>query len=935
MKRILSLTLALVMILGTFTGVFAAEPTVEEAAAKFLAKEEILLGDDNGDLMLKDNLERRDAVILLSRLLGVEEVAAEFPTSEESPSWTDVRTDAYYVPFFAWAEANGYFEGNDDNTFAPREAISAPEYALVLLRALGYEVNGHESWKASLETAEKIGLLKDVEVEFEDKVVRGQMAVMTLNALGTKMKDSDKTLAEELGVELPEEPKAKELTAEVKDTENLAEVVVELSNVELVKNKEALTNPANYRLGKVNDDVKVHHVDLDGDNVILTLVPYGEVKDQVKFDSLTKGKKFELTIRNIDPAINKTYKGILAGDNEIPVVENVEFMGTYGIKVTTSEPIANPLERNFRLDSRTSMIVEQYGRDIILTPYHNREFDKDAVELTVDKLVDFAGYTSVRSVEAMELSTDDAAPEVEAAYRSGNKLTVVFDRDVYHESIGHYKNRRDLGNVSFVERRVTFYAETSKKVNTNVVEYTFEREIPKNTEVEIEGVANHFNKAMEKTPIVPVEYKDEHAPVVISSTKDVKVTKEYEAKIKELLDGKSDKEKRELLDEGQKVNTQAMTITFDKDIAEFVEYQRKDSGVSEADLVDHFILYELDVTRRGRVSKDEVEIKVAGVEDDKIKLTFEGIKLNNPSRDYDYVLEVRDFSDVNRNRMDREYLDFQVVRIADAFNVESIKIRKGGSFNRDGVEIVLEFNDYVNKEEASNARNYYLDGKLDVDEAIVERDGETVSLVIYDIKDEAKLLEKYEVLEISPRVENLDENATVADRFWSLATKKAITDPADVKGAIKAAEKAIADLPKVEELTLENKEDVEAARELVEKALKLDKTAEFDLEKLEAAEAKIAELEKEEPEVPEVPGDGDEEITAEVKEISDVFGIKTYEITLTNADAADVEKVLVNDVEVEDTEINEGKILFNVLDGSELELVQIVIDGEAIDVTIK
>ena len=69
MKRILSLTLALVMVLGTFTAVFAAEPTVEEAAGAFLEKVGVLLGDDEGDLLLEENLERRDAVILLSRLL--------------------------------------------------------------------------------------------------------------------------------------------------------------------------------------------------------------------------------------------------------------------------------------------------------------------------------------------------------------------------------------------------------------------------------------------------------------------------------------------------------------------------------------------------------------------------------------------------------------------------------------------------------------------------------------------------------------------------------------------------------------------------------------------------------------------------------------------------------------------------------------------------
>lgn len=760
MKRKLSLLLAVVMILGTFSFAFADDDFDVPA---FLEKEGILKGNTKGDLMLDEPLLRKDAVVLLARLLKAEDEAEAFE-KEGLPTFNDLAGNPYYNAFLAWAEDNGYFTGKPDGSFGYEDNLEAVEYALVLLRALGY-VNEDKAaeWDEAWDTAKKLGLLEDVKAERREEILRKEVAQMTFNALGVKMKDSDKTLAEFLGITMPD-LKPTELTAKVLDTENLAEIVVELSNVDLVKNKDALLNPANYRL---SNDAKVQNVHLDGDNVVLTLVPYGKVEEQGKFDSLVKGKKFDLTIRNIDPAINKTYKGILANDNAIPVVENVEFMGTHGIKVTTSEPIANPLERNFRLDSRTSMIVEQYGRDIILTPYHSREFDKDAVELTIDKLEDFAGYTSVRTVEPMELSTDDALPEVEAAYRSGKELVVVFDRDVYHDSIKPYENRRDLGNVSFVERRVTFYAEEADKIDTNVVKYTFKRDIPRNIEVEIEGVANHFNKAMEKTSIVPEEYKDDFAPVVISSTSKVKVTKAVD----DVLEGMKDEERKEKINEGYLVETQEMTITFDKDIAEF-----KDAKPADINVKDHFTLYELDITRRGEAAAKDVQIKVTSVDKDKIKLTFKDIKLNNKDRDYDYILEVRDFSDLNRNRMERDYLDFQVVRIDKDFNVEIKDIRNTSYFNRKGVEIVLEFNDYVDKEEGSNARNYYLDGKLDVDEAIVERDGKTVSLVVYDT-DVAKLLKDYKVLEISPRVTILGDDDVPANRFFDLATKEAIGGP--------------------------------------------------------------------------------------------------------------------------------------------------------------
>ena len=780
MKKTLSLVLALVMILGSFSTVFAATPVTTEAeAGAFLKAAGVLVGDEKGDLNLKDNLLRQDAVILVAQLRGEIKAAQEH---KGLPTYEDVKIKFYNAPL-AWAQENGLFVGHSDKVFGFGENLTAQEYAKVLLSALGYKVapNGDSDikWADALTKAQEFGILENLKVENSTEISRGEMALMTFNALGVNMKGSKETLADKLGIEMPEGPKAKELTAEVLDTENLSEIVVELSNADLVKNKDALTNPANYRINK--DDVKVYNVDVDGDKVILTLVPFGKVTDTKAVPTLAKGKEYEVTIRNIDPKINKTYKKVLAGDNAIPVVEKVEFMGDHGIKVTTSEPIANPLERNFRIDSRTAMVVEQYGRELVLTPYHGKAFDKDAKELTIDKLVDFAGYASVKSVEKMELSNDNALPKVEAAYRNGSKLVVEFDRDVYLDSVKHYENRRDLGNVSFVEKRVTSYAQNSKKVNTNVVEYEFAREIPKNIEVEIQGVANHFNKAMEKEVIVPSEFKDDYAPMVISSTAKVKITKAEETKLKSDFPAGTDAEKEALkkaLDKGRTVKTQEMTITFDKDIKEFVEYNSKDSKVTKADLVSHFVLYELDITRRGQDAAKAVEINIEDVDvkdvkNDRIKISFDGIKLNNKDRDYDYILEVRDFSDTNRNRMEREYLDFQVVRITSDFNVtmDPAKIRHTDFFNRAGMEIVLEFNDHVNKEEASNARNYYLDGKLDVDEAIVERDGKTVSLVVYDIKDKAALLAKYKVLEISPRVKDLSDPAvSTANRFIELKT---------------------------------------------------------------------------------------------------------------------------------------------------------------------
>ncbi|CCQ93218.1 exported hypothetical protein [[Clostridium] ultunense Esp] len=754
MKRKLSLLLAVVMILGTFSFAFADDDFDVPA---FLEKEGILKGNTKGDLMLDEPLLRKDAVVLLARLLKAEDEAEAFE-KEGLPTFNDLAGNPYYNAFLAWAEDNGYFTGKPDGSFGYEDNLEAVEYALVLLRALGYvNEDKADEWEKAWDTAKELGLLEDVKAERREEILRKEVAQMTYNALGVTMKDSDKTLAEFLGITLPE-PDVLEVVEVY--TENLAEVVVELSNAKLA-DKAKLENPANYRLSGTNDPV-VTAAKVDGNNVILTLVPSGnvqEMKDEDLNKALVKGRKYDLTIRNIAREINKTYKGILAEDNAIPAVEKVEFMGDYGIKVVTTEPVKVPQERNFVVDgTRTSMFVEQYGRVIILTPYHDKAFPEDAKTLTVKGLEDFAGYKSVESDYELELSTDKDAPKVVKALRNGHKLTVEFDRDIYRKSVKGYESRRDLGNVSFQERRVTFYAEEAKKVAPNVAVYTFEREIPKNAEVTVEGVQNHFKIEMEKEVVNPDLFVDEYAPVIIS-------------KLVNDIETKGNEKKGEITQA-----TESLKITFDKDIQEFVEHQKEDG--KQIKVEDFFTLYELNVNNKGKEAAKEVEIVIEEVKDDYIKLSFKNIRVNNKDRDYDYVLEVRDFSDLNRNRMEREYIDFQIVEASEDFKLTGINVIPTGRYE---TEVRLFFNAPVDKEIASDRTNYFFGDKkaTAASEAIVERDGETVTLVvgkkIEDVRD-------YGILEVSPKVIDIDENKIASiegesSRFWNLKTEEIIDRP--------------------------------------------------------------------------------------------------------------------------------------------------------------
>lgn len=730
MKRTLSLVLALVMVLGTFTTVFAATEA-EKTAAEFLADEGILLGAD-GDLMLDKNLERRDAVILLSRLLGVEDEAAEFLTTEDSPSWEDARTDAYYVPFFAWAEENGYFEGDDEGNFNPRNAITAQEYALVLLRALDYDVKGNEAWKAALETAEKAGLLKDVEVENKDEVVRGQMAAMTFNALGAKMNDSEETLAEKLGIKMPEAPKAKELTAEVNDTENLMEVVVELSNAELA-DELRLENASNYRL---NGSRTVESAKIVENNVVLLLN-----------SALVRNREYTLTIKGIDRAINGEYK-FKAYDNTVPTVESVEVLGEYGIKITTSEPVEEPLERNFLIDGkRVSMKVEQYGRDIVIRPYHERSFDKNASELEIVELKDFANYRSTSIREEIEIAKDEVAPEIVKSTMSGNKVTVVFDKDIYDPSVKAYDSSRSLGNASYSERRSTFYATKATKIDTNKVVYEFKEELPRNVEITIEGVENHSKVKMERTTTTPVLVANEY---------DTAITNNDKRQVLRVADSNK---------AGQPyAPALELVVKFDEEI----DNKSIATKTIDGKLVwDNVVLYEKEVTTRGARAAEEVKIVDVYAKGKELTVKFEGLRVNNSNKDYDYILEVNKLEDVNGNRIFRDYIDFEVLHTAASFRV--VREKDNGDKNlfviegRRNTEFEIAFSHEVDLDAALDAKNYiFRKGANGVEEdldeiggsVIVENNGKIVTLVVPEEYSEIK--KDFDRIELSARVTRLN-----------------------------------------------------------------------------------------------------------------------------------------------------------------------------------
>ncbi len=172
MKKLLALLLVVAMVCGAFVPAFAATEAEMTAEAKLL--ELGIMNDDRAD----DSLTRAEMVVLLSRLLGEEAAAKDFPVA---PSFADA-TGHWGANYIAWAESMAYVQGNEDGTFAPDAFVTSEQMELVLNRALGY--------------ADGEGVAIPVTGEF----TRGAAATMIVYALDLPMADGSQTLAAKLGM---------------------------------------------------------------------------------------------------------------------------------------------------------------------------------------------------------------------------------------------------------------------------------------------------------------------------------------------------------------------------------------------------------------------------------------------------------------------------------------------------------------------------------------------------------------------------------------------------------------------------------------------------------------------------------------------------------------------------------------------------------------
>ena len=175
-------------------GIGAVPSDSEDAAAKLNS-----LGLFNGvkvdskgvpDFALNRTPTRAEAAAMLVRLIGKE---AEALSGSYAMPFTDV--PEWAVPYVSYAYENKLILGVDSVTFAGNRAVTASEYITFILRALGYVPGADFEWDRAWVLSDEIGITSGRYNSATAEFLRGDIALISLNALDARLKNSDTTLS--------------------------------------------------------------------------------------------------------------------------------------------------------------------------------------------------------------------------------------------------------------------------------------------------------------------------------------------------------------------------------------------------------------------------------------------------------------------------------------------------------------------------------------------------------------------------------------------------------------------------------------------------------------------------------------------------------------------------------------------------------------------
>jgi len=191
MKRFFAILLAALLLAAVLCVPASAakyEPVAEELSAIGMLK-------GTGDGFELDKVPNRaQAAVMLVRLFGAEEEAqADYEAGKIASPFKDVSWDA---PYAAWLYTKGLTKGVSATEFGSALPCSAHDYAVFMLRTLGYQDGADFEYADASDFAAKKGFFLSALIPGDFK--RDDLAAVTYQALATEVKGGGQTLLEKL-----------------------------------------------------------------------------------------------------------------------------------------------------------------------------------------------------------------------------------------------------------------------------------------------------------------------------------------------------------------------------------------------------------------------------------------------------------------------------------------------------------------------------------------------------------------------------------------------------------------------------------------------------------------------------------------------------------------------------------------------------------------
>lgn len=418
MKRVLSLVLALVLVLG-MVPVFANDVT-PDAAFEALMGYGFVEGGTNNDPMFDTDLTREQMAKISATIRGLGDQAVGFVG--EVPYEDAALISDWATGYVAYAYEAGWMIGDGIN-FRPTEPVSGAEMLAILLRVLGDETAGvGERWA----DIEKDAAMAGIPVTSLFEISRAEAFVTMYAALVSIVDEDGLSYVQREGFAPMPEPVVTDLEVSDVVADNLKTMVITFNKA--VDEETVTATTVKVMKGAVN---VVSERLLSEDGMTLTIV--------YNTGAVVQSSELKLTVdgvKSVDATeeIEEYENTMVVTDVTIPTILGVSAINAKQIEVFFSEPInfsANFFQviNDLKIDevSAIAKATPNYMTNSIVFEL-STILEAGTYEVEVKNMVDFAGYKALTMTTNVTVIEDKNAPVmVDAVVKNLNTIEVTFD----------------------------------------------------------------------------------------------------------------------------------------------------------------------------------------------------------------------------------------------------------------------------------------------------------------------------------------------------------------------------------------------------------------------------------------------------------------------------------------------------------------------------